>query len=132
MAEVEEAVDIFKKYDCPICLMHCNSSYPARSEELNLNVIKTLKEKFKVDVGYSGHEFGLTPSYVAVVLGAVAIERHITIDRTMYGSDQMGSVEIPAFTKMVKQIRSIQLALGDGIKRITDSEIPIRKKLRGI
>lgn len=129
--EIEKAVDIFKKFNCLFCLMHCNSSYPARTEELNLKVIKTFKERFNLDVGYSGHEFGLTPTYVAVVLGAVAVERHITLDRTMYGSDQIASVEVPAFYKMVKQIRSIQRSLGDGIKRVTKSEIPIREKLRG-
>lgn len=132
MEEIEQAVDIFNKHNCPICLMHCNSSYPALTHELNLNVIKTLKERFNVDVGYSGHEFGLTPTYIAVALGAVAVERHITLDRTMYGSDQMASVEVSAFYKMVKQIQSIQHSLGDGVKRVTESEMPIRKKLRGV
>ncbi len=132
MEEVEQAVDIFKKHDCPICLMHCNSSYPAQTADLNLNVIKTLKKKFKVGVGYSGHEFGLTPTYMAIALGAVAIERHITLNRTMWGSDQMASVEIPGLLKMVRQIRSIQNAFGDGTKRVTEAEMPIRKKLRGV
>ena len=94
-------------------------------------MIETLRERYGTDVGYSGHEFGLTPSYVAVVLGATAIERHVTLDRTMWGSDQLASVELPAFAKLVKQIRSIETALGDGVKRVTDSEIPVRRKLRG-
>lgn len=132
MEEIEQAVDIFEKRNCPICLMHCNSSYPAKTSDLNLNLIKTLREKFNVDVGYSGHEFGLTPTYIAVALGAVAVERHITLDRTMWGSDQVASVEIPGLLKMVRQIRSIQTAFGDGVKRVTEAEIPIRKKLRGV
>lgn len=129
--EVDAAVEIFQRRDCPICVMHCNSSYPAKTEDLNLGVIKTLADRYGVDVGYSGHEFGLTPTYIAVVLGAVAVERHITLNRTMWGTDQMASVEVPAFFKLVRQIRSIDTAMGDGIKRITESEVPIRAKLRG-
>lgn len=131
LAEVDGAVEIFRRHDCPICVMHCNSSYPARTEDLNLGVIRTLADRYGVDVGYSGHEFGLTPTYISVVLGAVAVERHITLNRTMWGTDQMASVEVPAFFKLVRQIRSIDLAMGDGVKRITPSEVPIRAKLRG-
>jgi N-acetylneuraminate synthase len=131
LEEVDAAVRIFQKHDCPICVMHCNSSYPARSEELNLNVIRTLRDRYGCDVGYSGHEFGLTPTYIAIVLGATAVERHITLNRTMWGTDQMASVEVPAFFKLVRQIRSIETMIGDGVKSVTASELPIRAKLRG-
>lgn len=131
LCEIDAAVDVFAKHACPINVMHCNSSYPARTEDLNLRVILTLRERYNVDVGYSGHEFGLTPSYVAVVLGASAVERHITLHRTMWGTDQLASVELPGFAKLVTQIRSIDCALGDGVKRVTESERPIRAKLRG-
>jgi N-acetylneuraminate synthase len=133
MAEVDDAVAVFTEYDCPINIMHCNSSYPAQTEDLNLRVIETLRSRYPAaDVGYSGHEFGLTPSYVAVALGATAIERHITLNRTLWGTDQMASVEVAGFAKMVRQIRSIESALGDGKKRVTESEVPIRAKLRGV
>lgn len=129
--EVDAAVDVFRRHACPICVMHCNSSYPAQTDELNLNVLRTLRQRYGVDIGYSGHEFGLTPSYIAVALGAVAVERHITLNRTMWGTDQMASVEVPAFFKLVRQIRSIEEMMGDGAKVVTDSEVPIRAKLRG-
>ncbi len=131
LEEVDAAVRIFQKHDCPICVMHCNSSYPARSDELNLNVIRTLRDRYGCDIGYSGHEFGLTPSYIAIVLGATAVERHITLNRTMWGTDQMASVEVPAFFKLVRQIRSIETMMGDGVKSVMASEVPIRAKLRG-
>lgn len=130
-AEIDAAVEVFRRHGCPFSVMHCNSAYPAATEDLNLRVIQTLRERYNCDVGYSGHEFGLTPTYIAVALGATSIERHITLDRSMWGSDQKASVEIPAFEKLVRQIRSVEVALGDGVKRVTDSEIPIRRKLRG-
>lgn len=129
--EVDAAVEIFRAHDCPFEVVHCNSSYPAASEELNLRVIHTLRERYGCDVGYSGHEFGLTPSYIAVAMGATSVERHITLDREMWGTDQKASVEIDAFRKLVRQIRSVEAMLGDGVKRVTEAEIPIRKKLRG-
>lgn len=131
LEEVDAAVAIFRDRGCPFELMHCNSSYPAASEELNLSVIGTLRERYGCDVGYSGHEFGLTPSYVAVALGATSLERHITLDRSMWGTDQACSVEIPAFERMVRHVRSIEVMLGDGVKRVTDAELPVRRKLRG-
>jgi N-acetylneuraminate synthase len=130
LPEVDAAVEVFQRHGCPFSVMHCNSSYPAASEDLNLRVIHTLRDRYNCDVGYSGHEFGLTPSYVAVAMGATSVERHITLDRSMWGSDQKASVEVPAFEKLVRQIRSVELMLGDGVKRVTDSELPIRKKLR--
>ena len=128
MEEVEKAVDIIK--DCDYSLLHCNSTYPAPIDELNLNCIKTLKEKFGCEVGYSGHEYGLSTTIASVCMGATIIERHITLDSTMWGTDQMCSVEPQGLIKLVKGIREIEKALGDGEKIVTESEKPIRKKLR--
>ena len=129
--DIEDAVKIFKKYKCPFELMHTNSTYPMPLEDANLNVITTLKKKFKCDVGYSGHE---TSSYllpiIAVTLGATSIERHITLDRAMYGSDQAASLEKTGLRRMVRDIREIKKVLGSSKKSIQDSEIPVQKKLR--
>ena len=129
--QIEKAVKIFKKNKCPFELMHSNSAYPMKDEEANLKVILTLKKKFRCNVGYSGHEIGAyNVTIPAVVLGATSIERHITIDRTMYGSDQAASLEPDGIRRMVRDIRSVEKILGDGKKRIWDSEIPALKKLR--
>lgn len=112
-------------------VLHCNSTYPAPINELNLSVIKTLKDRFKCEVGYSGHEFGLTTSMAAVYLGATIIERHITLDRTMWGTDQTSSVEPHGLIKLVKAIRDLESSYGDGKIYVTKSEEPVRKKLRG-
>ncbi len=129
--QIEDAVKIFKKYKCPYELMHSHSAYPMPLEEANLNLIKTLKKKFKVDVGYSGHETaGYLVCVAAVVLGATSIERHITLDRTMYGSDQAASIEPPGIFRLVRDIRLLNSIMGDGKKRIWDSEKPAMKKLR--
>lgn len=129
--QIRNAVKIFQKYNCPFELMHSNSSYPMKLEEANLRCIETLRNEFNCDVGYSGHE---TVSYlccvVAVTLGATSIERHITLDRSMYGSDQSASLEYAGLDRMIKNVRQVQMVLGDGIKRIYDSEIPAMKKLR--
>ena len=106
------------------------STYPSENNELNLNVIKTLKEKYNCPIGYSGHEKGIASSTIAVVLGACSVERHITLDRTMWGSDQAASLEPEGLRKMVRDIRNIKTFLGDGVKKVYDSEIPIKKKLR--
>jgi len=131
MDEIRSAVTIMKENNCPFELMHSNSSYPMKPEEANLNCIKTLKEEFGCNVGYSGHETG---SYLicvcAVLLGASSIERHITLDRSMYGSDQSASLEKPGLERLIKDIQLIAPILGDGVKRIWDSEIPVLKKLR--
>ena len=136
MSNIEEiaiAVEIFKNKKCPFELMHCNSSYPMNEIEANLNCIKTLKDKFKCDVGYSGHETSLISiSLPAAILGATSIERHITLDRSMYGSDQSASIETHALKKFVTSIRSVKKIMGDGIKKIHDSELASRKKLRVI
>lgn len=131
MKQIEKAVKIFRDYKCPFELMHSHSAYPMPVEEANLRTIQTLKKKFKCSVGYSGHEAG---SYlicvVATVLGASSIERHITLDRTMYGSDQAASLEPMGLQRMVRDVREVSKILGDGKKRVWDSEIPAMKKLR--
>jgi len=111
-------------------LAHATSSYPCSVDELNLTMIRTLKDRFPVPIGYSGHETGLATSFAAVALGATFVERHITLDRAMWGTDQSGSVEPGGFTKLVEDIRKIERALGDGVKRVYDSELAPMAKLR--
>jgi len=130
--QIEKVVEIFRKNKCPFELMHCNSTYPLKTEDINLNIIKTLKDRFEVNVGYSGHETGIVECAAAVALGATSIERHITLDRAMYGSDQAASLEIPGLQKMVKYIRAVELALGTDEKYIQESEIPCLNKLRRV
>ena len=130
MKDIETAVKIFREKNCPFELMHCVSTYPMKDSDANLKTIITLKNKFNCDVGYSGHETGLAVSYAAAALGATSIERHITLDRSMYGSDQAASLAAPGLKKLVPEIKKIQIALGDGVKRIIEDEIPIAKKLR--
>ena len=130
MKQIKNIVDIFSTENCPIVLMHTNSEYPSPEENLNLSMLNTLKNEFGVPVGYSGHEVSVSPSYAAVVLGAVAVERHITLDRSMYGSDQSASLEPVAFERLVSMIRKFELILGDGVKKITKGEEEIAKKLR--
>ncbi|TFB11128.1 N-acetylneuraminate synthase [Candidatus Marinimicrobia bacterium MT.SAG.3] len=129
MDEIGEAVDLFRKFDCPFELMHCNSTYPMRNEDANLKIIQVLKDKFDCKVGYSGHERGLQISLAAVMLGANSIERHITIDHMMYGSDQPASLEPQGIVRLVRDIRIIENAIGDGEKVITEGEKIGRKKL---
>ena len=132
MEEIGDAVDVFRKYNCPFELMHTNSSYPMKLEEANLLCIHMLKNKFNCNVGYSGHEVSAyRASLIAVSLGATSLERHITLDRTMYGSDQAASLEPAGLARMVRDVRSVEKILGDGEKKIWDSEIPVKKKLRG-
>jgi N-acetylneuraminate synthase len=128
--DIQTAVDIFRKADCSFELMHTVSTYPMKDEDANLNMIKTLKKKFNCNVGYSGHEVGLAVSYAAAALGITALERHITLDRSMYGSDQSASVEPPGFRQLVGAVRKIELAMGDGIKKIIEAETPIAENLR--
>ena len=133
MKEIENAVKIFRKHKCPFELTHSHSSYPMPVEEANLKLILTLKKKFKCKVGYSGHETG---SYLicvtAVLLGATSLERHLTLDRAMYGSDQAASLGPEGLFRLVRDVRAIDKILGDGKKRIWDSELPVKKKLREI
>ena len=130
LEEIENTVNIFKKHNCPITLMHTNSEYPSPEENLNLNCIITLKEKFNLPIGYSGHESSVSPSLVAACLGATAIERHITKDRSSYGSDQAASLESSGLKNLVDMVRKLPVVLGDGVKLITDEEKKIAKKLR--
>ena len=115
-----------------LIITHTTSTYPCKAEELNLNLIPAIKAEFGLPVGYSGHEVGLQTTYAAVVLGACLVERHITLDRAMWGSDQAASVEPSGFSRLVRDIRIIEKALGDGKKRVFESEIPVMKKLRRI
>ena len=128
--DIEKAVNIFRDAECPFELMHTVSTYPMKDENANLNVITTLKEKFKCNVGYSGHEVGLAISYAATALGITSLERHISLDRSMYGSDQSASVEAAGLRQLVGAVRKIEIAMGDGVKRIIDDENPIAKNLR--
>ncbi len=131
MDEIRDAVKIFKKYNCQFSLQHSNSSYPMKEEEANLNCITTLQKEFKCDVGYSGHEtIGYLICVCAILLGATSIERHITLDRSLYGSDQAASLEPIGLKRVVNDIRRIEIILGDGEKRVWPSEIPVMKKLR--
>jgi len=128
--DIQTAVNIFRKANCPFELMHTVSTYPMKDEDANLNMINTLREKFDCDVGYSGHEVGLAVSYAAAALNITSLERHITLDRAMYGSDQSASVEPTGFRLLVGAVRKIELAMGDGIKKVIEAETPIAENLR--
>lgn len=130
MEEIEHAMDILGEENTII--YHCTATYPSNSDEINLNCIKTLKEKFSCPVGYSGHERGIAPSILAVAVGACSVERHITLDRTNWGSDQAASLETPGLFHMVRDIRQVPTLLSDGKKVVYEREIPIRKKLRKV
>ena len=119
-----------KEKKCSFELMHTVSTYPMKVEDANLSVINTLRNKFNCDVGYSGHEVGLTVSYAAAAMNITSLERHITLDRTMYGSDQSASIEPHGFTMLSGKVREIEKAMGDGEKRIIEAEVPIAEKLR--
>lgn len=126
--EIDLAVECLDGHD--FSLLHCNSTYPAPIEDINLRCISGLKERYGCEVGYSGHEFGLTTTIASICLGATVIERHITLDRTMWGTDQMCSVEPHGLIKLVKGTRELEMALGDGVKKITEGEKLVRDKLR--
>jgi len=128
--QIDHAVEVLGTDD--LVLMHTTSTYPAQLEELNLRMVQMLRERYGVPVGYSGHEVGLATSVAAVALGACVLERHITLDRAMWGSDQAASVEPVGFERLVKDVRAVEKALGDGVKRVYDSEVPIMKKLRRV
>lgn len=131
LAEIDKAVHILEKNASQFVLMHCNSSYPAKLDELNLKIIPKLKERYGCTIGYSGHEYGLDSTTVAVSLGAMVVERHITLDHSMWGTDQCSSVEIQGMDKLYKQISSVTKILGDGNKHLYEDEKAIRLKLRG-
>ena len=129
--EIQRAVDIFKTHDCAFELMHAISTYPMYPHEANLLYMNTLKEKFDCNVGFSSHEMGNICCYGAVALGATSIERHITLDRNLYGSDQKSSIEPTELYDMVKGIREIEQALGNGQREFSQRELENKKKLRG-
>ena len=129
LSEVDKAVSLLD--DVPLVIMHCNSSYPAQDFELNLRVIKKFKKRYQRNIiGYSGHEKGYTASLVAAVLGARVIERHITLDRTMWGSDQAASLELSGLRRLTRDLSLLPIWLGDGEKKIYKSELAIRETLR--
>ena len=131
MEEIKQGVQVVGADN--LVIMHCTSTYPCEPEELNLNMIKTLRSEFPNNpIGYSGHEVGLVPSAVAVAFGACMVERHLTLDRAMWGSDQAASVEPGGFERLVKYIRVTEASLGDGVKKVYDSEMSSLKKLRRI
>ncbi len=128
--QIDRAVEIYKNAGCPFELMHCVSTYPMEDEEANLNRIKTLRDRYKCNVGYSGHEVGLAVSYGAAALGISSLERHITLGRAMYGSDQAASVSPTGFRQLIGAVRKIEKAMGDGNMTMNSKEISIAKKLR--
>ncbi len=130
MQEIEHAISVLGSEN--LIVLHSTSTYPAKLEELNLKMITTLKTKFPFPIGYSGHEVGLSTSLAAFILGSCMLERHITLDRAMWGSDHAASVEPQGLQRLVKDLRSCERALGDGVKQVYDSEIPIREKLRRV
>ena len=129
--EVDEAVNNVLKHNDNLVLMHTNSSYPTPKEEINLNLIPFLKERYDCPVGYSGHEEDLEPTVIAVALGATVVERHITLSHDMWGTDQKSSLEVMAMDMLHKRVKDVNTILGSATKTVTESEIPIRKKLRG-
>lgn len=130
LEQIGTAVQIFKDAGCPFELMHTNSTYPMQVQDANLLVMDTLKDRYRCDVGYSGHESGVIVSCAAVSRGATSLERHITLDRAMYGSDQAASLEIAGLKRLVEYVRDIEQALGSPVKRVMKTEVPIAKKLR--
>ncbi len=130
LSEIDKVVDLFRAANCPFELMHCNSTYPQKNEESNLAAMQTLKDRYKCNIGYSGHETGRITSFAAVVLGATSLERHITLDKTMYGSDQAASIEIDDLVRLVHDVRLIPAILGSKEKQVYPKETESRKKLR--
>lgn len=128
--DVDKAVEVFAQAACPVVLMHTVSVYPCKEEQLNLRLIKYLQDRYNLPVGYSGHESTVAPSLVAAVMGAVAIERHITLDRAMYGSDQAASLAPRGLHELVSELRRFPLMLGDGVKKYASGEDQVAKKLR--
>lgn len=128
--DIDRAVEIFRAVECPFMLMHTISTYPSPEEDLNLSMMANLRERYSCHVGYSGHEASVSPSVVAAAMGAAAIERHITLDRAMYGSDQAASLEWAGVSALADQVRKIPVIVGDSEKRITEGESGVAEKLR--
>ena len=127
---IDKAVNIFQNVDCPFELMHTVSTYPMKDEDANLNVIRTLRKKYQCDIGYSGHEVGLAVSYAAAACGITSLERHITLDRSIYGSDQSASIAPGGLRALIGAVRKIEKAMGDGIKKFSEAEEIIANNLR--
>jgi N-acetylneuraminate synthase len=130
LKDISKAVNIFKKKKCKFVLMHCVSTYPCPIENLNLNLIQTLKKKFKCEVGYSGHESAVSPSIIAHMLGANYIERHITLDRSMWGTDQSASLSESGMRNLSEILNKAHLVMGDGIKKLAKEERELLKKFK--
>ncbi len=130
IADLDRVIAIFREADCHFELMHCVSTYPMMDEDANLNRIKSLRERYNCNVGYSGHEVGLAVSYAAAAMGITSLERHITLSRSMYGSDQAASVEPAGFRNLVGAVRKIEKAMGDGALEMNSKEATIADKLR--
>ncbi len=128
LSQIDHAVSILSEDN--LVLYHATSTYPTDLEEINLNVIKDFKKRYNCPIGYSGHERGVMPSVLAVAYGANSVERHITLDRTMFGSDQVASLEPQGLYRLVRDIRQVPIVSGDGVKKVYNSELPIIKKLR--
>ncbi|MGE0039767.1 MAG: N-acetylneuraminate synthase family protein [Vicinamibacterales bacterium] len=130
LEQIDHAVEVLGTDD--LVLLHTTSTYPSAADELNLRTMETLRARYGVPVGYSGHEVGLAPSVAAVAMGACMLERHITLDRSSWGSDQAASVEPSGFSRLIKDVRAVESAMGDGVKRVWPSEVPIIQKLRRV
>ena len=130
LEDIDKLVGIFKEYQCELMLMHTVSTYPSDEKDLNLKCINTLKNKYCLPVGYSGHEVTVSPSIIAASLGAAAIERHITLDRAMYGSDQSASLQKSGLMQMCTTLRKMPRVLGSSEKKVLEVELPIANKLR--
>lgn len=128
--DIKKAVEIFMEEGCSFELMHTVSTYPMKDKDANLNMINTLRNKYKCNVGYSGHETGLAISTAAAALGITSLERHITLGRSMYGSDQSASIEPAGFRQLVGSVRKVEQAMGDGVKRVIEAEVPVANNLR--
>jgi len=128
--DIDKAVEIFSDHKCPFVLMHCVSTYPCPNEDCNVQMVKTLYDTYGCEVGYSGHEHGINPSVLAVALGATVIERHITLDRSMYGSDQSASLERDGLHRLIRDCNDVKGILGDGVKRFGEKEQNVASKLR--
>ena len=128
--DIDAIVKIFTSYSCPLVLMHTISTYPAQDKDLNLKMLQTISSKYNLPVGYSGHESSVSPSVVAASLGAVAIERHITLDRSMWGTDHSASLEPSGLNQLVGAIRKVPIVLGDGVKKVIQGELEAAKKMR--
>ena len=130
LEQVDHAVDVLGKED--LVLLHCCSAYPSQYCDLNLRAIPVLRERYGVPIGYSGHETGIASTVAAVALGASLVERHISLDRAMWGSDQAASLEPNGIMRVVRDIRLVEESMGDGVKRVADSEVPVMQKLRRV